>query len=114
MKKAILLILPILFLTFVSASVLPTSLRITVLDELGNIVEGAKVDLYDNEEDYNNSTNPVQESQLTDEKGRVTFKDLQKTKYWVNVEKGDKNNYGAGVEVELTPKKMNKSNIIIE
>ena len=114
MKKAILILLPIMLITFSSATLLKTSLRITVLDELGNIVEGAKVDLYDNEEDYNSSENAVQESQLTDEKGRVTFKNLDKKKYWVNVEKGDKNNYGAGVEVMLEPNKINKSNIVIE
>ena len=114
MKKVILIILPLLFFAFINASMIPTSLRITVLDELGNIVEGAKVDLYASESDYENSSNSVQESQYTDEKGKVTFKNLNKTKYWVNVEKGDKNNYGAGVEVELTPKKLNKSNIVIE
>jgi len=114
MKKYFLILLPLLLLFATGTTMLKTSLKITVLDELGNIVEGAKVDIYASGEDYDNNSNPVQESQYSDEKGRVIFKDLDKTKYWVNVEKGDKNNFGAGVEVMLESGKLNKSTIIIE
>jgi uncharacterized GH25 family protein len=114
MKKLILILLPIILISFVSAINLNTSLKITVLDELGNIVVNAKVDLYASGNDYDNNTNAVQESLYSDKKGRVTFKNLDKKKYWINVEKGDKNNFGAGVEVILEPGKINKSTIIIE
>lgn len=94
---------------------LPTALKITVLDGLGNYVEGAEVTLYGNEEDFKNSENPVQETQLTDKKGRVTFKGLESKSYYVDVIKGEKTNYGAA---QLTPKleegRFNKVNIIIE
>ena len=114
MKKSILFILPVLLLAMSSSTVLKTSLRLTVLDELGNIVVGAEVNLYASGEDYDNNTNPVQETQISDEKGRVTFKDLDKKKYWINVEKDDKSNIGAGVEVELESGKLNKATVIIE
>ena len=113
MKRSI-AIAVLAFLVLTSAQLIPTNLRITVLDELGNIVEGAVVTLYTSEDDYKKNENPAVDALTTDAKGRVTFKDLSGKKYWVNVEKGDKNNYGAGVEVVIEPGKLNKSNIIIE
>ena len=95
--------------------VFKTSLRITVIDELGNIVEGAAVQLYPTDEDYRNETNPVSEIYYSDEKGRVKFKDLAPQVYFVNASKEDKNNIGAGVQTDkLVEGKMNKVNIVIE
>jgi len=94
--------------------IINTSLRITVLDDLGNLIEGASVNIYIKESDYREEVNPVVEEKLTDGKGRVTFKKLQSIKYFVLVRKGDLNNFGGGVEVILDAKKRNKVNIIIE
>ncbi len=94
---------------------LPTSLRITILNELGNIEAGVKVTLYKTDNDYKKEENPVSAPQLTDKKGRVTFKNLAPMRYFVNAEKGDKNNYGAGVQTDtLVEGRINKVNIIIE
>ena len=79
---------------------MPTSLRITVLNELGNTEEEVKVTLYHNSEDYKKEENAVMEGKMTDKKGRVTFKGLESKVYFVNAEKGDKNNYGAGVQTD--------------
>jgi len=114
MKKYIFFLLPLFLIIMSSSVLLNTSLKLTVLDELGNIVEGASVDLYSSGEDYDNNANPIQETQVTNQKGQVVFKNLDKKKYWINVEKGDKNNFGAGVEVELVTGKINKSTVIIE
>jgi len=94
---------------------LPTSLRITVLNELGNVVEGADVTLFATDEDYRKEENPVMDSQQTDRKGRVTFKNLQPKTYFVLAEKGDLNNNAAGVQTDILQEgRLNKVNIIIE
>jgi len=92
-----------------------TSLQITVRDDLGNIVEGAEVQIFNNKEDYQKEENPVQGIKYSDEKGRVKFTDLDTQEYYVNVEKGDMNNYGAGIKTDqLADKRNNKVTIIIE
>ena len=100
---------------FHTNDLLPTSLKITVLNELGNPVEGASVQLYTSDEDYRAEKNPVSKAQLTDKKGKTTFKKLASIVYFVNVEKGDKNNDGAGVQTDtLKTGLLNKVTIIIE
>ena len=95
--------------------VFKTSIKITVIDELGNIVEGASVQIYGSEEDYRNESNPVTDVAVTDKKGQVKFKELESKVYFVNVSKGDKNNIGAGVQTaKLEDGKLNKVNIVIE
>ncbi|WP_422008727.1 carboxypeptidase-like regulatory domain-containing protein [Roseivirga pacifica] len=96
------------------AQIFSTKLRLTVLDELGNIVKGAEVALYKTEADYAREENPVQEPMLTDQKGRVTFKKLAPMSYWVVVRKGDKDNAGGGEIVsKLEEGKLNKANVVI-
>ena len=115
MKKAI----PLLFVFFLAASFVPahlikTSLRVTVLNDLGNPIEGATVNLYDNEDNYKKSENPVA-TEKTNEKGYASFKELDTKVYFVEAEKGDMNNYGLGTKTEkLVEKRMNKVNVIIE
>lgn len=93
---------------------LPTRLRITVIDGLGNVTEGAKVTLYKNEEDYKSSKNQVSTA-LTDDKGRVTFKALEPVPYFIDARKGDMNNDGEGVRTEaLSEGKLNRVNTVIE
>lgn len=92
-----------------------TSLEITVRDNLGNIVDGAEVQLFKNKEDYQAEANPIQGIKYTDAKGRAKFTELDTQEYYINVEKGDMNNYGAGIKTDqLEQKRNNKVTIIIE
>lgn len=92
-----------------------TNLRIVIQDDLGNIQEGAEVTLYGNKEDYRKSKNPVADPQITDKKGRVTFKGLEPKVYHVHAEKGKMNNNNLGVQTDtLEAKKLNKVAIVIQ
>lgn len=96
------------------AHMLPTKLEITVRDELGNVVEGASVQLFKTQEDYDKGQNPITEVRKTDERGRVVFSDLEAKEYYVQAEKGDLDNGGAGVKtIPLVAKRINKVTIII-
>lgn len=100
---------------FSATQVFKTNLKITVRNELGNVEEGVSVQLFPTEEDYRQETNPVTEVMVTDSKGQVKFKELEPKVYFVNAEKGDKNNIGAGVKTaKLEDGKLNKITIIIE
>jgi uncharacterized GH25 family protein len=111
---SLVLISAILF-SFNAIDVLPTSLKITVLNELGNPVQGASVQLFTSDADYRSEENGATEVQLTDKKGRTTFKNIKPMVYFVNVEKGDKNNDGAGVQTDaIKSGLLNKVTIIIE
>lgn len=102
-------------LTAEQPQLIKTTLRITILNELGNPVEGAQVQLFKTDEDYSKETNPATEPLLTDSKGVVTFKDLEPIEYYVNAEKGEANNYGAGVQTgKLEARRINRATIIIE
>jgi hypothetical protein len=94
---------------------LPTSMRITVIDYVGNVVEGAAVQLFLTEKDYRGETNQVGETQYTDKKGRATIKNLQPRVYYLYVTKDDMNNIGGGVRTDtLVEGKVNKLNVVIE
>jgi protocatechuate 3,4-dioxygenase beta subunit len=94
---------------------LPTSLRVTVLDKLGNAVEGATVTLYRNSGDYNKSENAVAGPAKSNEKGQVTFKKLVPKSYFIEVKKGDQSNYGEAEQTGVLIKgRTNKVNIIID
>ncbi|MEQ9423613.1 MAG: carboxypeptidase-like regulatory domain-containing protein [Cyclobacteriaceae bacterium] len=98
----------------VQSQLLPTNLQVTVLDDLGNVVEGATVIIFENEEDYRFENNPAFGPELTDKKGRVTFKKIPAKSYYVFVSKGDKNNDGKGVKTSrLEPGKKNQINVVI-
>jgi hypothetical protein len=95
--------------------VIMTSLRVTVLDRLGNPVAGATVALYANQADYERNENPAAGPELSDDKGRVTFKELRTQAYYVEVTKEDMTNYGgANLTEALEKNKLNRVNIIIE
>lgn len=92
-----------------------TSLQITVRDNLGNIIEGAEVQLFNTKEDYQQEASSIQGIKYTDDKGRVKYSELESKEYYINVEKGDMNNYGAGIKTDaLNEKRNNKVTIIIE
>jgi protocatechuate 3,4-dioxygenase beta subunit len=118
MKKTVLIAFLALGATLTSfdspEQFLPTKLRVTVRDHMGNLVSGATVTLYRNEDNYRDNENPVQ-SATTNEKGYVDFKDLEPKSYFVDVRKGEMNNDGAGSKTStLAPKKTNMVTIIIE
>ncbi|GJM61341.1 MULTISPECIES: carboxypeptidase-like regulatory domain-containing protein [Persicobacter] len=115
MKKLVAFFALFMVSVAVFAQIVSTQVKITVLDKNGNPVKGASVTLYANEKDYDKNENPVQETQTTDEKGRVAFKKLNVKKYWVRAEKGEASNYwGADYIEKLKPKTINKVNLIIE
>lgn len=110
-----LMLLAIVFMAFAPAQIVKTSLRVTVLDELGNPVEGATIQVYGNDKDYRASTNPVVEVSTTNAKGLAIIKGLSAKAYFLDVEKGDKNNRDAGYQTDvLQANRINKINIIIE
>jgi hypothetical protein len=97
-----------------SAQLLPTNLQITVLDELGNPVEGATLRIYKSEADYQAETNQVGTTIKTDKSGRASFRKMEAIPYYVLAEKGDLNNFGLGVRIEkLEEGKFNRVTIII-
>jgi len=99
----------------VDYQIFPTSMRITVISRLGNPVENAQVTIYQNRDDYENEENAVAGPELTDRKGRVTFKNLEEKQYYVQVVKGDNSNYGDAEQTNKLEKgKMNKFNIVIQ
>lgn len=103
------------FITNAESQVLTTGMRITVLSRLGNPIENAKVTVYANQEDYENEENAVAGPAFTDEKGRVTFKNLEDKQYYIQAIKGDANNYGDAEQTgKLKKGKINKFNIVIQ
>lgn len=94
--------------------IIKTTLHVTVRDELGNIVEGASVQLFENEEDYLKEQNVAAEVS-TDKYGIAKLKDLKAIAYYVIVRKDDKDNSGGGERTaELQPKRINKVTIVIQ
>ena len=77
----------------------PTRLQITVRDELGNAVAGSAVKLYASETDWENETNQIGNTQISDASGNVTFSDLSAIKYYWFAEKDCKNNYHGSATV---------------
>jgi hypothetical protein len=121
MKKIILLLT-----VFVSVAILnsctkddvqptPTSLELTLKDELGNIVSGASVKLYSSQTDWSNGTNQVGATQFSDVSGKVSFSDLSSIKYYWDAEMDCKNNVNGGITTTsaLTANVNNTANIIL-
>jgi hypothetical protein len=113
MKKFQLLSLCTLLIVFCSFQLIKTSLNVTVRDETGNTVEGAKVQLFENEADYTSEKNIVAEG-TTDKKGYVKLKELKAMSYYIIVRKDDKDNSGGGEQTKLEANKINKVTIIIQ
>ena len=114
MKRLIPVICLGLFLMISGFQLLRTTLHVTVRDDLGNIVEGASVQLFEKEADYTKEENVAAEGS-TDEKGIVKFKDLKPMSYYVIVRHGDKDNSGGGEQTgKLEEKRTNKVTIIIQ
>lgn len=103
MKKSIYLLLIIGLVTTafnnrkISKPFLPTSLKITVVDINNNPVEGVKVSLFGDENNYRASTNKIQETKETNSKGQVVFKKLRTKQYYIHAIKGDLSNIAEDV-----------------
>ena len=115
MKKSFTIQLAIALLVVCSAfQIIKTSLGVTVRDEVGNIVVGATVQLFEKEEDYTAEKNVAVEG-VTDDKGYIRFKELKNISYFVIVRKDDKDNSGGGERTgKLEEKKINKVTIVIQ
>jgi ABC-type Na+ efflux pump permease subunit len=115
MKKSYVILLPVVLMVICSAfQIVKTSLGVTVRDEVGNIVTGATVQLFEKEEDYTAEKNVAVEG-VTDEKGYIRFKELKAISYFVVVRKDDKDNSGGGERTgKLEEKKINKVTIVIQ
>jgi hypothetical protein len=113
MKKIFVILLLTFSATHTHSQLFKTSLTLTVRDEVGNIVAGASVKLFEKKDDYQKETNPAAE-ETTSEKGVARFKDLKAITYFVLVRKGDKDNAGGGEEVKLEEGKFNKSTVVIQ
>lgn len=96
------------------AQLFKTSLTLTVIDELGNSVEGATVMIFEKKDDYLAEKNPAAQG-VTDAKGVVRLKELRPIQYFVLARKDDKDNIGGGEQVgPLEEKKFNKARIVIQ
>jgi SPX domain protein involved in polyphosphate accumulation len=103
-----------MFMLMMSFQIIKTQLTITVRNELGNIEEGVKVQLFEREEDYKNETNVAAEA-YTDKKGMAKFKELKAISYYVIARKDDKDNSGGGeVTGRLEANRINKTTIVIQ
>ncbi len=114
MKNILLFVLFVAMTPRLEAQLIKTSLTLTVLDELGNSVEGATVMIFEKEADYLAEKNPAAQGK-TDAKGVVKFKDLKAMAYYVLARKGDKDNAGGGEQTgKLEEHKFNKARIVIQ
>jgi hypothetical protein len=93
----------------------PTTLELTVLNGTGNIVSGATVQLFSNENDWKNGTNQIGSDQISDANGKVKFTNLATIKYYFWGYKGCSNNYNGGVALvnPLTANVKNTVNLVI-
>lgn len=97
-----------------SFQIIKTQLTVTVRNELGNIEEGATVQLFETEEDYKAEKNIAAEG-ATDKKGIIKFKELKATSYYMIVRKDDKDNSGGGEQTgKLEANRINKVTVIIQ
>lgn len=104
----------VFMLALMSFALIKTQLTVTVRNELGNIEEGVKVQLYETEDDYKTEKNAAFEG-YTDAKGVVKFKDVKPTTYYLLARKDDKDNSGGGEQTgKLEENKINKVTVIIQ
>jgi hypothetical protein len=107
-------LITLLCLLMAASPMFKTSLTITVRDELGNVVEGASIKLFETKDDYLKETNVAAEAS-TDAKGVAKFKGLKPLAYFVLVRKGDKDNAGGGEQIgKLEEGKFNKTTVVIQ
>jgi len=94
---------------------IPTSLELSLKDNLGNNVSGASVKLYSSESDLENGTNQIGSTQTSDASGKVKFNELSNIKYYWLAEKDCQNNVNGAVTTTsvLTANTVNSLNVIL-
>jgi hypothetical protein len=103
MKKVIFLIIALIGLMTINSckkeevKPTPTSLEVTLKDNLGNKISGASVKLYSSQTNWNNGANQVGTTQFSDASGKVKFNDLSNIKYFWFAEKDCQNNVNGGI-----------------
>lgn len=113
MKKVVSIGILMLSIVLMSFQFFSTSIKITILNNLGKEEEGVRVRLYKTEEDYKTEKNKVDEH-YTDRKGNVSFKNLEPIPYYINAVKENKTNAGnAELSDSLKKDMLNKMKIII-
>ncbi|MTI30847.1 carboxypeptidase regulatory-like domain-containing protein [Xanthovirga aplysinae] len=120
MKKIIILLLVLIAGIFYpekatekSLKGLPTFLKITVLNDMGEAEEGTKIQLFETEQDYNKESNPVN-TRYTNKRGKTTFGKLRPTVYYILARKeGMNNDLGAVKTDTLREGLINKVTVII-
>lgn len=106
--------LSILLIGILSFQLIKTQLTISIRNELGNIEEGATVQLFETEDDYKTEKNVAAEG-VTDKKGNIKFKELKAISYYVIARKEDKDNAGGGEQTgKLEANRVNKVTVIIQ
>lgn len=104
----------ILTISLMSSARIKTQIVITVRNDLGNLEEGVKVQLYEKEEDYKAEQNVTFEG-YTDAKGVVKFKEVKPITYFLLARKDDKDNFGGGEQTgKLEENRINKITVIIQ
>ncbi|NLJ06417.1 MAG: hypothetical protein GX437_01975 [Sphingobacteriales bacterium] len=73
--------------------VIKTTLKITVKNQQSQAIDSAEVLLFANGEDWSNKRNALFPAKFTDKNGEVSYVDIDTTEYWINVEKGNLNNW---------------------
>lgn len=107
-------LISIFTISLLSTARIKTQITITVRNDLGNIEEGVKVQLYEKEEDYKAEKNVAFEG-YTDAKGIVKFKDVKAISYFLLARKDDKDNFGGGEQTgKLEENRINKITVIIQ
>lgn len=122
MKKSFYLFLAIVLSTLMMSSATsrhsaleaPVFLKVKVLDDLGNKIHGAKVQLFNNEEDYRRERNVVK-TEYTEKNGKASFSGLKPKVYYMLVEKEGLNNNGGAVRTDtLKTWIINNATVIIQ
>jgi hypothetical protein len=118
MKKHILVLMVIIGLVIVNSckkEPTPTTLELSIIDEFGNIVSGASVELYSSETDWNNASNQIGTTLTSNALGKVRFNTVSNIKYYWFVEKDCKNNVNGTITSTsaLTANINNTFNVII-
>ena len=110
------LMIPILFIGCKKDSTpTPTSLELTLTDNLGNPISGASVKLYSSQTDWSNGTNQVGTTQFSGALGKVDFNNLSNIKYYWFAEMDCKNNVNGAITstLALTSNVNNPFNVIL-
>lgn len=114
MRTTVKILFVILAAAMMSFQLIKTQLAVTVRNELGNLEEGATVQLFETEADYKAEKNIAAEG-ATDKKGVIKFKELKAISYYVIVRKDDKDNSDGGEQTgKLEANRINKVTIIIQ